>query len=249
MVVALIALKFFTTESDLADAINRGMQYSGLSQIAVSDAPANMGPFPEGAGPVQASGAQRLDLWIKQLVARVSDFKFGAVGVVGVVALLYAAISMMVEVERAFNQILCVPVGRSWMRRVLNYWFLLTVGPAALFATFFIGQKFTAIVETSLAHTGVFGKILFTLVGYLSTASISTVLFLALYLAIPNTRVKFGAALTGAFLAALLWEAGKWGSRSTSASPPDTRSSTARSRWCPCSCSGCTPPGASCSPD
>jgi membrane protein len=209
MVVALIALKFFTTESDLTAAINKAMQYSGLSQIAVSDAP--MGPFPQGEGPTAPlESSQRLDQWIQQLVARVSGFNFQAVGIIGVVALLYAAISMLVEVERAFNQIYCIPVGRSWLRRVVNYWFLLTVGAGALFSTFYIGQRFTAGIE-AWATTNGGGRVILWLVGYLSTTAISTLLFVLLYVVIPNTRVKIGPAAVGALVAALAWEAGKWG--------------------------------------
>jgi YihY family inner membrane protein len=208
MVVALIALKFFTTESDLTAAINKAMQYSGLSQIAVSDAP--MGPFPEGEGPsAPLESSQRLDLWIQQLVARVSGFNFQAVGLIGVIALIYAAISMLVEVERAFNQIYCIPIGRSWLRRVVNYWFLLTVGTGALFSTFWIGQRFTGSVE-AWATTNGGGRFILWLVGYLSTTAISTLLFILMYLVIPNTRVKVGPAAVGAFIAALAWEAGKW---------------------------------------
>ena len=232
MVVALIALKFFTTESDLADAINRAMQYSGLSQISVSEQQANMGPFPEDAPPKAAppaaaqavpdttpasetthAGTLRLDGWIKDLVARVSTVNFRAVGLIGVIALLYAAISMLVEVERAFNQIYCVPVGRSWMRRILNYWFLLTVGAAGLFGTFFVGQWFSGMLVQVAARAGANSEstLLLGLVGYLTTTTISTMLFFVLYLVMPNTRVTVWPAFCGAFIAALLWEAGKWG--------------------------------------
>ncbi len=228
MVVALIALKFFTSESDLTDAINRAMQYSGLSQISVSEQQANMGPFPEELEGVPAAAATaesnpapgathtstlRLDGWIKDLVARVSEVNFRAIGIIGIMALLYAAISMLVEVERAFNQIYCVPVGRSWLRRILNYWFLLTVGAGGLFGTFFVGQQFSAKLVQVAAWAGANSgsTVLLALVGYLTTTMISTLLFLVLYLVMPNTRVKAWPALCGAFVAALCWEAGKWG--------------------------------------
>src|SRR5690606_30896609 len=54
---------------------------------------------------VEPTGSEGLDEWIKQLGGRVSAIPFRAIGVIGLVALLYAAISMLVEVERAFNQI------------------------------------------------------------------------------------------------------------------------------------------------
>jgi len=130
--------------------------------------------------------------------------------VIGVIALLYAAISMLVEVERAFNQIYCVPVGRSWLRRFVNYWALLTLGAAGLFATFYVGQRVTSELS-SLAGGDQANAILLGIIGFASTAFISTMLFLMLYLVIPNTRVSIGPALAGAFVSALLWEGGKWG--------------------------------------
>lgn len=246
MVVALIALKFFTSDSDMSDALNRAMQYSGLSSIAVGDSPAAMGPFPEDyyekegptasahAGGTGAAGtsttegaktsggtsqdhaaasAQRLDQWIKDLVARVSSINFKAIGLIGLVALIYAAISMLVEVERAFNQIYRVHVGRSWVRRITHYWTLLTLGSIGLFLSFYVGQKFSEKLVEVAAWAGADSgsTVLIALAGYLSTATISTLLFLLVYTVVPNTRVKLGPALAGAAIAALAWEAGKWG--------------------------------------
>jgi membrane protein len=242
MVVALIALKFFTTDADITDALNKAMQYSGLSSIAVSEQESGMGPFPESsdaisgkelspgaqaagaihqsvieAGPdgghADASGPARLDLWIRELVARVSGINFKAIGLIGLIALIYAAISMLVEVERAFNQVYRVPVGRSWVRRITHYWTLLTLGTIGLFLTFYVGQRFTTEVVNVAAWAGAESgsTVLLAIIGYLSTATISTLLFLLVYTVVPNTRVKFGPALVGAALAALAWEAGKWG--------------------------------------
>jgi membrane protein len=242
MVVALIALKSFTSDEDLADAVTRAMQYSGLSSIAVDESPQNMGPFPEdegpgapgeqgaggeqaasdgqgevggeGAGHVQPeSGSQRLDQWIRELVSRVGSINFKAIGLIGLMALLYAAIAMLVEVERAFNQIYRVPVGRSWVRRITHYWTLLTLGTLGLFLTFYVGQRFATelINAASWAGADKNNAILLGVVGYFSTTVISTLLFLLVYTVVPNTRVKFGPALAGAIFAALAWEAGKWG--------------------------------------
>src|SRR5205823_5586871 len=133
-----------------ADVLNRAMQYSGISSIAIGpvQSPDQMGPFTEdapyqppqspeerraGGGSagstrpelvpkkepatpeeraVAEKSAERLDQWIKDLVRRVSGINFQAIGLIGGVALIYAAISMLVEVERSFNQIYRVPIGR-----------------------------------------------------------------------------------------------------------------------------------------
>jgi membrane protein len=226
--ISLIALKFFVTEDEIAGALGRALQFSGLSSITVEELPAEalMGPFPEhmplpGAGgseveppaPVRA----HLDKWITDLVQRVGMINFRAISIIGLFALIYAALAMLVEIERCFNQVYRVPIGRSWPRRVTQYWTLLTLGTIFLAATFYIGQRFTAWIVASAAQGGWAGfggdqqAAVLAGVGYLSTVAISTVLFLLAYTIVPNTRVRLLPALGGAVVAAILWESGKWG--------------------------------------
>jgi uncharacterized BrkB/YihY/UPF0761 family membrane protein len=234
MVVALIALKFFTTDADMADLLNRAMQYSGLSSIAVGESPAAMGPFPEEyyAEPVAkgepqqttaatqeaasksetktaavaegkvlaaAESSQRLDQWIKDLVGRVSSINFKAIGIIGLLALIYAAISMLVEVERAFNQVYRVPLGRSWVRRITHYWTLLTLGSMGLFLTFYVGQRFTTELVKVAAWAGADSgsALLLAAIGYFSTATISTLLFLLVYTVVPEHTGEAGSGPGG----------------------------------------------------
>lgn len=167
----------------------------------------------EGVG-VTSTGSAELDQWITGLVTHVSEIPFKTIGVIGLIALLYAAISMLVEIERAFNQIYRVPIGRSWTRRVTNYWTLLTLGVVLLFATFYIGDRFTDWAK-DLARSGGLASSDDSLsvhaLGFAVTTLISTGLLLLAYTTVPNTRVRLRPALAGAFIAAVLWESGKRG--------------------------------------
>src|SRR5262249_6220086 len=111
-----------------------------------------------------------------------------------------------------FNQIYRVPLGRSWARRIVNYWSLLTLGALGLGTSFvmteWISRKIAYITE-NVVH-GESSTILLGLVGYLLTVTVSTVMFLLVYTVVPNTRVKVGPALSGAAVAAVVWEASKW---------------------------------------
>jgi len=221
VVVGLVALRFFYTDEDIAGVLNRAMDYSGISAIAVD--PSEMGPFPEwdprsqpqqgSAETPHATGSTRLDEWVGDLVNRVSTVNLRAISAIGIIFVIYAAIAMLVEIERAFNQIYRVPIGRSWVRRITQYWTMLTLGTLGLAATFYVGQKFNDWISHTAAFSGAQGQETFLIaaVGYFTTVTISTAVLLLLYMSVPNTKVKLWPALAGAFLAALTWEAGKWG--------------------------------------
>lgn len=213
--VALVALKAFTTKEDIANAVNEALRYSGLASIAVDDQALVGPPLPgtEAAEAPVAAKKERLDGWISDLVNRVMSLDVRAITIIGLVALLYAALSMLVEVERAFNQTFRVPTGRSWVRRITHYWTLLTLMPVGLFATFAVGQRVTAWLANP-ENLGGLGKgqvVVVGAAGYISTVGISLLLFLLAYTVVPNTRVRLMPAFVGALLAAILWEAGKWG--------------------------------------
>jgi len=161
-----------------------------------------------GEGPAADGAPTAVDEWIEDRVQQITQIKLGAVGVFGVVLLIYAAISMLVEVERAFNQLTHASTGRAWHKRIMQYWTVLTLGTLLLLATFYVGQRFTGLVA-SLTGSG--GQFLVAGAGYVATVAISTLLLLFLYVTMPNTRVRVRPAMAGAILAALLWEAGKWG--------------------------------------
>jgi membrane protein len=212
-VVSLVAIRvFFASNDKLADLVTQLLNYSGLSSISVQE---QGPPAPDAAagagGAVGSAGNAHLDQWIKELVEKVGGINFAAVGWVSLAALLYAAISMLVEIERAFNQVYRVPAGRSWVRRVTQYWTLLTLGTLGLACTFVVGEKFTTWLHATAVWNGKSNTIFLGLAGYITTVSISTALFLLAYTVVPNTRVKIGPALAGAAVAACLWEGGKWG--------------------------------------
>jgi membrane protein len=239
LVVSLVALKAFTTPAQIESLLGQGMRLAGLDKIAVDagDMPVISGePQPDsGSDPQAASkengpntpvpsdtsaadppstntGSTRLDQWIKTTALSFDKFSLSAIGYAGIAMLIYAAVSMLVEIEHCFNQIFRVPSGRSWTRRITHYWTLLTLGTVLLAATFVVGQRFEKWM-TEFTQAGRFvgaDKISVNAIAFLTTVLISTLLFLLAYTVIPNTRVKLRPALVGALVAAILWETGKW---------------------------------------
>jgi membrane protein len=222
-----VLLRAFATNQDIEQVLSRAFEYAGVNQIAVPDeAPPPVpkwnfvgglpvaiptAPTPVAVAPPEAKPA-RLDAFIRDLVKRVSEIPFASIGWIGLAMLIYASISMLVELERSFNQIYRVPVGRSWARRITQYWTVLTLGTGCLAATFFVGEQFKTWAAKITEAQGLGGGgVTVTVIGFMVTVVISTGLFLLAYTCIPNTRVSLRAAIVGAVVAALCWETGKWG--------------------------------------
>ena len=144
-----------------------------------------------------------------QLVAMINGFIKGgqsdAVGAVGAALLVLIVLLLFKAVEDAFNEIWGVRRGRSILMRVVLYWTVLTLGGLVFFAA-------VALLGAG-AFVNVFvGRLPFgaEIVRFLrwSIPSFSFVLLVGMlasfYRAIPNTRVRWGAALSGALVVALL---------------------------------------------
>ncbi|MCA9295085.1 MAG: YihY/virulence factor BrkB family protein, partial [Phycisphaerales bacterium] len=63
--------------------------------------------------------------WLLPLAEHAASRNLAAVGWVGLCVLIYAALSFVVTIENSFNSICQAVEGRSWVRRVPMYWFVL----------------------------------------------------------------------------------------------------------------------------
>lgn len=227
LVIVLVVMGSIVPEKNLEQGINDLLEFTGLSEIVIeppqSDDPKAIEEQSKGQVSIQEereaaeqaaqysqTQTRRLDDWIADLIARIRSVPKAAIGFASSLILAYAAISMLVEIERAFNLIYRCVVGRTWWSRITMYWTILTLGTIMLGATFFVGQQFRHWV-VSVENEGVISWIRVNILGYLSTVLISTLLLTIAYSRIPNTRVQFRPAVIGASVAAVLWEAGKWG--------------------------------------
>jgi uncharacterized BrkB/YihY/UPF0761 family membrane protein/DNA-binding IscR family transcriptional regulator len=131
------------------------LDFTGLAGIVVEPEALEAAPGPQSvagpASPEEIAQTAKLDEWLKLLVAKVRDVSFVAIGVTGLLALIYAAVSFMVEIERAANTIYHAPTGRSWVRRITQYWTTLTLGTLFLVGTFYIGGSFKRTVGSLTA--------------------------------------------------------------------------------------------------
>jgi len=127
----------------------------------------------------------------------------GAIGFVSSLLLMYAAIKLFSTIENSFNTIFRIPTGRSFIKRMINYWSLITLGPLLLG----LGIHFTArFMMMEGLHQGILPY-----VRPLFPFMISVLMFFFMYFVLPNARINAGAALWGATVGALLWSLAKWG--------------------------------------
>lgn len=194
MVLSLIVLRFFYADS-IQEPLRRVLDYVGLADVAI---PA------EGDSRAVGDGDERLGVWIESLIDRVSEINFAAIGAVGVAVLLYAALSLMAQVEQAFNVIYKAGSARKLIARITQYWTLLTLAPLGIVASFWINDRFRTIVQE------IGGSAFVSAFGVLAAFVVSWLILLLAFKVVPNARVNLKAALLGSFVAAALWEAGKW---------------------------------------
>jgi membrane protein len=154
--------------------------------------------------PVGGAAAQELTTRVTQFANRVSS---GVVGSVGLALLAWTLVGTIKKVEDSFNFLWHVDQPRSFARRLAEYTTLLIAGPVLI-----VG--FVGLTHAALASAPVQEMVRLPLLQRLRGTGISLApyaivitFFTALYMMIPNTRVHWRAALTGAVVAGILWAA------------------------------------------
>ncbi|MDG3086845.1 virulence factor BrkB family protein [Vibrio hannami] len=125
----------------------------------------------------------------------------------GVLFLFIAAMMLISNIDKNLNYIWRIKQKRRAIYSFSMYWMVLTLGPifigASIAATSYITSLRLMQFETL---SGAYNMLLSWL-----PFLISIVAFIGLYMLVPNTKVKSGHALTGAVIAALLFELSKRG--------------------------------------
>ena len=142
----------------------------------------------------------------KQVLGFVDNIQVGALGVVGLVTLLYTVLMMMQQIENAFNHLWQLPTNRSLHKQFSKYISVIMVAPIILFTMFGLMSSLshTAIAEQLSSHSS--WNNLLQLIPVLLVIAV----FTFIYIFIPNTRVKFLPALGAGVIAGVAWQTGGW---------------------------------------
>jgi membrane protein len=122
-------------------------------------------------------------------------------GLVGGLLLVWSAVSLFSNVERAVNDIWGIKRRRSYTQQAVIYWVGLTLGPLLL------AGSVTASTAASDWAAGAGLTVLTVFAGVLLTCTFFTLI----YVIVPATKVQVRAAIAGGLVAGVAWELAKWG--------------------------------------
>jgi membrane protein len=132
----------------------------------------------------------------------VQNTRSGALGVTGMILLVFIAIQMLASIEATFNDIWGVTHGRNWLWRTVLYWATITLGPLLLVAALGLaGGPHWQAAKKLATHTPLIGGFIFDLLPLF----VLWLAFTLVYLLVPNTKVRFSAALIGGIVGGSLW--------------------------------------------
>lgn len=159
-------------------------------------------------------GREEVFNWIMEFAySMLETTQGGVVAGVGLVILLYTIIIVMFYVEETFNGIWRIKQSRTFARKVSDYFAMILVAPLFLIlssaATVYLTTQISNITGNLNVLDFLSPAILFfvNLIPYV----LIWIVFMLLYMVMPNTHVKPTAALKGALLAGSVFILLQWG--------------------------------------
>lgn len=169
------------------------------------------------AFPVFAEWRMRLTGWVfENFVPAAGDVVLGYLTefaanaskatTIGVLVLVFSAISLMMSIEDAFNRIWRVTSQRGAASRFVIYWTALSLGPMLLVAAVAVSSYLFALpfIDAAASQFSLKARLL-ALLPFL----IVWVALITAFMVIPNRSVRLRDAAIGALIAALLFEGAK----------------------------------------
>jgi len=134
--------------------------------------------------------------------------KGGLIAGISIVLLLWSVMQVLGNVEQSFNDIWNVKKSRSFARKVSDYLsvvliaplFIIVSGSATVFASGYLSS-----IDDGYSWLGYVGPVLLTFIKFLPYLLI-WILLTFIYMAMPNTKVKFSSAITGGIIAGTMYQ-------------------------------------------
>ena len=218
LLFAFLVLKSVGVVEDSKDSLRRFLDVSGFSQVVALEngraggdqagSPERSVPS-ESAKPEGVAGGEVFSVAdkIEEVFTAVEDkLTFRRLGPIGGALLIWTALTLLTTMEHSLNRVFGAPRGRSVARRVLLYWSVLTLGPVALAVAAYAGRAVTVAFQ-DVAGVGW----LLVAMGQVGPVVVGVLVVAAIYKLLPNTRVRYRAAISGGVIAVPLWLLARWG--------------------------------------
>ena len=140
-----------------------------------------------------------------EVIDLVDGVRGGVLGGISLAFFIYTAISMVQKVEESFNYVWYVAKPRSLARRLTEYVLVLLIGPVVIVIALgmIASLRSNTLVQFFLTSDAL-GPILVA-TNKLAPYLLVTGVFTFLYMYMPNTRVRFKAALVGGIAGGFIW--------------------------------------------
>ena len=145
-----------------------------------------------------------------KIINFVDNVKVGVLGVIGLLVLLYAVVSLVQKMESGLNYIWRVREVRTFSERFSHYLGMLLIGPVLLVTALAITATISSdTMAQHIAAIAPLGRLLVLGIKILPYL-LMIAAFTFIYAFVPHTHVQFRSALAGGIFAGVLWEFASW---------------------------------------
>lgn len=144
------------------------------------------------------------------LLGYINNTRVGGMGAVGLVFLLLAVISLLTNVEKAFNHVWGVREIRPLIRRFSDYLSVILVGPVLIISAI---SMTSSLASNNLVQKLIDMQLVGSLILLLFKVAPFVFMWLAftvLYVFMSNTKVEWRAAFIGGVFGGTLWQLAQW---------------------------------------
>lgn len=136
----------------------------------------------------------------------------GMIAGIGIVFLLWTVIKLLSHIELSFNDIWEVKKSRTYGRKFSDYLSIMLISPILFFlsssVTVYITTSITVITQ-KVALIGMFSPVIFFMLKLIPYCLI-WILFVFMYILMPNTKVNFSSGLIGGIIAGTVFQIVQW---------------------------------------
>ncbi len=217
LVLSLMIMSAMGIVEDSKESLRNFLDSSGISQITVSSAetgtagevsgeessdPANVEKDAEAIEDSDSDLRQyHVADEIEKVVTRIqSKMTTNAVGAIGVIIMISAAIALLVDIEKSLNRIFEARRHREFGKRMMLYWSVVTLLPIVQSAAVLVGSK----TQNYLLANETVGSVFASMTGIFPILG-SIIMVAMAYRLMPNTRTKFRWSLFGAVIVVPIW--------------------------------------------